>query len=161
MIIRMQITAQLARALGGFFGVGGGGVPGLGFHSGGTGGGRSDIHPHGRPGCVSAPRFHTGDWRGRNAGELSAPTKACLTPGQMRQLAPVGCVGSGNVQVTVNNAPAGTDATATTSRDSQGNVRIDVWLQRHTDDTSAGLIATGQSAINMALERRYGLRPRL
>lgn len=104
-----------------------------------------------------APRFHTGIGPGERAAVIQ-DTEGVFTAGQMRSLAPVG---SGSVTVNVMNAPAGTTATATTSSDSKGAMRVDVMLARKSDDMNAAAIDSGQSATNLSLERRYGLTPKL
>lgn len=109
-----------------------------------------------------APRFHSGIGPGERAAVIRTD-ESVLTPGQMRALGKAVASGTarGNVSVTINNAPAGTDAKVSQSQDENGGVRIDVWLQRHVDDTSAAMIDSGQSALNTSLERRYGLVPKL
>jgi hypothetical protein len=106
-----------------------------------------------------APRFHSGIGPGERAAVIQN-TESVLTAGQMKALAPAGS-GSGSVQVNVYNAPAGTSATSTQTKTGGGGTRIDVTLQRHMDDTTATHIASGESQTNQALERRYGLSPRL
>jgi hypothetical protein len=108
---------------------------------------------------VGAPRYHSGIGPGERPA-IVRDDESVLTPGQMKQLAPVGSGGNGAVTVNVMNAPAGTSATATVSRGAKG-MRIDVQLRQTQDDNNAGLIASGQSATNSALERRYGLTPKI
>jgi hypothetical protein len=103
------------------------------------------------------PRFH----RGIGPGERPAIIRndeSVLTPGQMQALGRMAGGFGGGITVNVNNAPAGMGANVTATKEGDG-IRIDLWLQRHTDDTSAALISHGQSSINQALERRYGLTP--
>jgi hypothetical protein len=105
----------------------------------------------------SLPRFHTGI----GPGEMPAVIRkdeSVLTPGQMRAM---GRTGGGNVQVNVYNAPAGTTADVKQSRGANGDMRLDVTLRRQVDDMSAAAIGSGESAMNSALEQRYGLRPQL
>lgn len=169
-----QLISGLFKGIGGMFGGMLGGPLGAGI-GGGVGGqlagalfhtGRGPGDPVGAwrggvPASVfaSAPRFHTGI----GPGEMPAVIRrdeSVLTPGQMRQLAPAGQGGAGPITVNVMNAPAGTTAEARTTRDGNG-VKIDVMLKRMVDDTGAAAIASGESATNAALERRYGLTPKL
>jgi hypothetical protein len=110
----------------------------------------------------NAPRFHTGIGPGERAAVIRND-ESVLTPGQMSQLAPAGKAGSngGPITVNINNAPAGTTATATQSKDGTGGMRLDVWLSRQVDDTAAASVDSGNSSLNASLERRYGLSPRL
>lgn len=63
------------------------------------------------------------------------------------------------VSVHLHGVPAGSAATATTSRGSDGSLNIDVMLRRQIDDTGAAAIGSGESAMNRAIEQRYGLEP--
>jgi hypothetical protein len=112
---------------------------------------------------VSAPRFHTGGMIGIDEVPIIAKRgEGVFTEGQMRKMAPVDKVGgTGPVTVNVINAPAGTTATSTSKPDGAGGLRIDVMLSRMMDDGVASHVASGQSATNNAIERRYGLVPKL
>lgn len=176
MIIRMQITAPLAQALGGMFGAGAAGAvdlstagvgalgPALGAFVLHTGRGPGDPIGSSRmvdPAVfIGAPRFHAGVGPGEQAA-IIRKDESVLTSGQMRALGGGLAGGAGPVTVVLNNAPAGTTATATSTRDASGGMRLEVFLTRHTDDTAAGLIDSGESGLNRSLERRYGLTPKL
>lgn len=134
----------------------GGQISGL-YHSG-RGPGDADrnfriVHP---AVFADAPRFHTGIGPGERAAVIR-DDESVLTPGQMRQLAPVGRGGA--VTINLMNAPAGTTATASAQQDGNGGLRLDVMLRTAQDDTNADLISRGDSATNREFERRYGLRP--
>lgn len=108
----------------------------------------------------NAPRYHTGIGPGERTAIIK-DDESVLTPGQMRALAPANSVRNGDIQVNVINAPAGTTATSQQSRTANGGTRIDITLKQQLDDTGAGLIDSGESAMNRSFERRYGLTPRL
>jgi hypothetical protein len=173
--VRMAITGPLAKMLGGA--VGGGGADGstfmpstsfmdhgFGYHSGGTGIEEASFKRYVHPAYFDdAPRFHSGI----GPNEIPAIIKndeSVLTKGQMAAIGKgMSAPGSsGPVTVNVINAPAGTTATSTATPTPGGGVQIDVMLSRMIDDTVAGHISSGQSAINSTLERRYpGMTPRL
>lgn len=101
-----------------------------------------------------APRFHGGI----GPGEMPAiirQDESVLTPGQLKAL---GQRGSGSVtvpvQIDVHNAPAGTSATASQTG---GGIKVDIYV----DDVAASKVIGGESKLNRALERRYGLVPQL
>jgi hypothetical protein len=155
-----QIISGLFSSLLGGAG-GGGGIIGSilgGVHHGGYGPGDAISGRYVHPAYYEmAPRFHGGIGPGERPA-IIRNDESVLTPGQMKA---IGRLSGGGVQVNILNAPAGTSATATTSRDGEGNMRVDVWLERQVDDTSAAMIDSGQSAINRSMERRYGLKPQL
>jgi hypothetical protein len=108
---------------------------------------------------LGAPRFHSGVGP-REVPAIIRDDESVLTPGQMRALGRM-AGGGGPVSVHITNAPPGTTAEATTTREPGGGTRIDIALKRHIDDRAAALVDSGQSAVNSSIERRYGLTPRL
>jgi hypothetical protein len=157
MLIDMAARRLVAQALGGLFG-----APTPVAHGGGTLG--YDSFPmrntswslfHG------APKFHSGGTAGREIPAILQEGESVLTPGQMRSLGKMSGGSSGPITVNVNNAPAGTKATATTSKDRGGGPKIDIWLETQIGDTAASLVDSGQSPLNASLERRYGLAPKI
>src|SRR5215211_4707831 len=110
-------------------------------------------------GFLGAPRFHSGVGP-REVPAIIRDDESVLTPGQMRALGRM-AGGGGPVSVHITNAPPGTTAEATTTREPGGGTRIDIALTRHIDDRAAALVDRGQSAVNSSIERRYGLTPRL
>jgi hypothetical protein len=177
MIIRMAVTAPLAKALGGAFGLG---MPGgmqspnfigppipAGFGAGHSGmiiGGMPTFTKSADPGVFGgARRYHTGGVPGLGHDEvpiIARKGEGIFTPEQMKAMGGMRS-GAGPVTIHVNNAPAGTQASATASTDSSGGTRVDIWLKRQIDDAVAAHIDTGQSSVNQSMERRYGLTPRL
>jgi hypothetical protein len=83
-----------------------------------------------------------------------------LTGRTMNVMAGLARMGGGSlgVEVHVHEAPGGDKANVRTSPDGG---RIDVFMRRQMDDTSAGLVDSGESRLNKSLERRYGLQPKL
>jgi lambda family phage tail tape measure protein len=180
--VRMAITGPLAKMLGGA--VGGGGADGstfmpsasfmdhgFGFATGGyTGpGGRTEpagiVHrgeyviPAPVVSRIGVPALNR--LRGYADGGFVEPSFHVPSMAPMPRSVSAARSG-GPVTVTINGViPADTKATATASRDASGGTNVVVQLQRMQDDTNAGLIASGQSATNSAMERRYGLTPRL
>ena len=106
-----------------------------------------DVHPSVFSG---AHRFHTGGIAGDEVPIIARKGEGVFTPGQMAAL------GGGGSSVTMNviNAPAGVQSQQT-SRDAQGNTRVDITLKAVDgavgDSLSAG---TGRRA----LASQYGVR---
>jgi hypothetical protein len=106
-----------------------------------------------------APRFHTGI----GPGELAAIIRndeSVLTPGQMRQLAPVGQGGAG---VIINvSTPAGTAVEAKQSKDSAGNTQVDMRvLARTISDVVASDISSRQGPVHSAMKDTFGIGDKL
>jgi hypothetical protein len=109
----------------------------------------------------NAPRFHTGIGPNERAA-IIRNDESVLTPGQMRALAPASRGGNAApVEVHVHADQGTTVQKTTQSRTQSGGMRMDVWLKRQIDDTTAAAISNGQTATTSALERRYGLVPKL
>ncbi len=101
-----------------------------------------------------APRFHTGI----GPGEIPAiiqPSESVLTPGQMRQLAPVSAlqqVTTGGVTVNIYGAPS--TPQVQTSQTSNG-MQIDVLFEQ-VDNYIASGIKTGNGSTALAISQTYG-----
>jgi len=132
-------------------------------------GGGSSVLPGGTPlgqGGIGHNAMGTYNWRGglTVVGE-KGPELVNLPRGA--QVIPNNKIGSpaggsvGPIVVNVTNAPAGTTATTSATRTSNGGVQVNVALRRQMDATSSDLIASGESQLNKTLEGRYGLVPRL
>lgn len=102
----------------------------------------------------NAPRFHTGI----GPGEIPAiiqPSESVLTPGQMRQLAPVSAmqqVSTGGVTVNIYGAPS-TPQVSTSQ--GQGGMQIDVMFEQ-VDNYIANGIRTGNGSVALAMSQTYG-----
>ena len=103
----------------------------------------------------NAPRFHTGI----GPGEIPAiiqPSESVLTPGQMRQLAPVSSMAqAGNVQVVVNIQGAPSTPQVRQSQSPGGGMQIDVLFEQ-VDNYIASGIKTGNGSTALAISQTYG-----
>lgn len=98
----------------------------------------------------NAPKFHSGGIAGNEVPIIAQRGEGVFTPGQMAALGMRGGMGGGGpVTVNVHNAPAGTNATATTQRDSNGGLNIEVML----DSANAKNIANPGSATRQVLSQ--------
>lgn len=98
-------------------------------------------------------------WVGENGPEVvNLPRGATVTPNNQIRVA------NDNrstlpPEIHIHNAPAGTSATANQSTGQNGRPRFDIFLRRQIDDTVSGLIGSGESSTNKALEQAYsGMR---
>lgn len=116
MIIRMQITGPLAKALGGAFGfMGGGGAAAAGggpiangffagAHSGAIVGSEATFMRAANPAIFAgAPKFHTGGVAGDEVPIIAKKGEGIFTPAQMKALAPAGGGGAAPVVNVTNN----------------------------------------------------------
>ncbi len=147
MIIKMSVAVPLARAMQSAFGAVSGSFGGFdfGLHPTARGDVFSQgrvIHPFALGGILSdivvkPTLFPMANGLGL-AGEAGPEAVMPLTRASDGRLGVVATGGSssggGNVTVNVYNAPAGMSAQAQTSRDSAGNLRVDVALKQMVDD---------------------------
>lgn len=104
----------------------------------------------------NAPRFHSGI----GPGEMPAiiqPSESVLTPGQMRQLAPVSSMSAsaGPVNVTINVTGAPSTPKVQQSQAAGGGMQIDVIFDQ-VDNYIASGIKTGNGATSMAIAQTFG-----
>lgn len=95
-----------------------------------------------RIGLSNLERLHRGYADGGYVGNITAPAQSEK---------PI-------ININIQEAPGGDKAQVRKSKD---GTRIDIVMRRQIDDTSANLIASGESSLNRVLERRYGLQPKL
>ena len=102
----------------------------------------------------NAPRFHTGIGPGEMAAIIQ-PSESVLTPGQMRQLAPVSAMQqAGPVQVVVNILGASSTPTVKQSQ-GQNGPQIDVMFEQ-IDNYIASGIKTGNGSTALAISQTFG-----
>lgn len=111
----------------------------------------------------TAPRHHKGTGMvGLDEVPIIAKRgEGVFTPEQMKRMAPVGSGGGGPITVNVVNAPAGSTADVKRTQQPGGGVNIEIALRRMIDDTTASLIANGNSKTHDVIKDRFGLSPRL
>ena len=106
----------------------------------------------------SAPRFHSGGVVGSEVPIIAKRGEAVFTPGQMRVLgAELGQRPEVLVNVHVDNRAPGTEATVQTRRDGNGNLGLDIVVEK-VEGKLARNIGRGEG-LAPTLERRYGLNP--
>jgi hypothetical protein len=174
MIIKITIVEPLMKALqasiggsglnvGSLLGIGGAGGSSAGtglslastgglYHTGGIVGAEPtsmrDVHPSAFSG---AHRFHTGGIAGDEVPIIAKKGEGVFTPGQMAALGGAG----GSVTVNVINAPAGVQSQQTT-RDAQGNTRVDITLKKAVDGAVGDSLSAGTG--RRVLANQYGVR---
>ncbi|MBL6934103.1 MAG: phage tail tape measure protein [Alphaproteobacteria bacterium] len=106
----------------------------------------------------SAPRFHSGGVIGSEVPIIATRGETVFTPGQMRVLG-AGLGEKPEVKVTVNvdNRAPGTEAKVQTRRDGNGNLGLDIVVEKVEGRLSRN-IGRGEG-LAPTLERRYGLNP--
>jgi hypothetical protein len=174
MIIKITIVEPLMKALQSAIGgsglnvgslLGGGGAGGSStgtglslastgglYHTGGIVGAEPtsmrDVHPSVFSG---AHRFHSGGIAGDEVPIIARKGEGVFTPGQMAALGG----GAGSVTVNVINAPAGVQGQRTT-RDAQGNTRVDITLKKAVDGAVGDSLSAGTG--RRVLANQYGVR---
>ena len=112
---------------------------------------------------TNAPHFHRGGIVGNEVPIIAQKGEAVFTPGQMRLLGsalhskPTVTVPTVTVSVKVENKVAGVEATASSRRDGQGNIDLNIMIQE-VESKLARNISRGEG-VAPVLERRYGLNP--
>jgi hypothetical protein len=107
-----------------------------------------DVHPSVFSG---AHRFHSGGIAGDEVPIIARKGEGVFTPGQMAALGG----GAGSVTVNVINAPAGVQGQRTT-RDAQGNTRVDITLKKAVDGAVGDSLSAGTG--RRVLANQYGVR---
>lgn len=104
----------------------------------------------------NAPRFHSGGMVGNETGIIAQKGEGVFTPGQM---AAIGAgMSSGDVNVIINNAPAG-GADVKKSRNQDGGVNLEITFGRMIDDRMNAAAADRGSSFNRTLRRTIGSNP--
>ncbi|HER27501.1 MAG TPA: hypothetical protein ENI69_10370, partial [Rhodospirillales bacterium] len=107
---------------------------------------------------ASAPRFHSGGVVGGEVPIIAKRGETVFTAGQMRMLgSELGQKPEVKVVVNVNNRAPGTEATVQSRRDSNGNLGLDIVVEK-IEGKLARNIGRGEG-LAPTLERRYGLNP--
>ena len=107
---------------------------------------------------ATAPRFHGGGVVGGEVPIIARRGETVFTPGQMRALgAGLGQKPEVRVNVHVDNRAPGTEATVQTSRDGNGNLGLEIVVEK-IEGKLARNIGRGDG-LAPTLERRYGLNP--
>jgi len=105
-----------------------------------------------------APRFHSGGVVGGEVPIIARRGETVFTPGQMRMLsAGMGQKPEVKVTVNVNNRAPGTEATAKVRQDGNGNIGLDIMVEKIEGRLSRN-IGRGEG-LAPTMERRYGLNP--
>ncbi len=111
----------------------------------------------------NAPRFHSGGVVGNEVPIIAKRGETVFTPGQMRALG-AGLLGARRGQkpevkvvVNVDNRAPGTEAKVQTRRDGNGNLGLDIVIEKVEGRLSRN-IGRGEG-LAPTLERRYGLNP--
>jgi TP901 family phage tail tape measure protein/lambda family phage tail tape measure protein len=111
----------------------------------------------------NAPRFHSGGVVGNEVPIIAKRGETVFTPGQMRALG-AGLLGARRGQkpevkvvVNVDNRAPGTEAKVQTRRDGNGNLGLDIVVEKVEGRLSRN-IGRGEG-LAPTLERRYGLNP--
>lgn len=106
----------------------------------------------------SAPKFHGGGLVGGEVPIIAQRGETVFTPGQMRALgAGLGQKPEVSVTVNVDNRAPGTEAQVQTRRDANGNLGLDIVVEK-VEGKLARNIGRGEG-LAPTLERRYGLNP--
>ncbi len=105
---------------------------------------------------AGAPRFHGGGIVGDEVPIIAKRGEGVFTKEQMKALGDTGNPVT-NVKVNVYNNAAGTKARATSSRDNNGDVSIDVIVEK-IEQTIGRNISKGEG-LSPILEQRYALNP--
>lgn len=107
---------------------------------------------------ASAPKFHGGGVVGGEVPIIAQRGETVFTPGQMRALgAGLGQKPEVSVTVNVDNRAPGTEAQVQTRRDANGNLGLDIVVEK-VEGKLARNIGRGEG-LAPTLERRYGLNP--
>lgn len=106
----------------------------------------------------SAPKFHGGGLVGGEVPIIAQRGETVFTPGQMRALgAGLGQKPEVSISVNVDNRAPGTEAQVQTRRDANGNLGLDIVVEK-VEGKLARNIGRGEG-LAPTLERRYGLNP--
>ncbi|MEQ8694216.1 MAG: phage tail tape measure C-terminal domain-containing protein [Gammaproteobacteria bacterium] len=107
---------------------------------------------------ASAPKFHGGGVVGGEVPIIAQRGETVFTPGQMRVLgAGLGQKPEVSISVNVDNRAPGTEAQVQTRRDANGNLGLDIVVEK-VEGKLARNIGRGEG-LAPTLERRYGLNP--
>lgn len=147
--IRQAITQPLMEGIGGFFGF-------SMAHGGGIIGTDKLAAKSASPLVfANAPRFHSGGIVGDEVPIIAKRGEGVFTREQMKALGDNGT--NVNISVNVVNKAVGAKATASSHRDVDGNVSIDVIVEQ-IENTIGKNINKGEG-LSPILERRYALNP--
>lgn len=105
---------------------------------------------------AGAPRFHSGGIVGDEVPIIAKRGEGVFTREQMKALGDTGNPTT-NIKVNVYNNAAGTKARATSSRDNNGDMSIDVIVEK-IEQTIGRNISKGEG-LSPILEQRYALNP--
>ena len=148
--IRQSITQPLMNGIGSYFG----------FAMAHTGGvvGADSLATKSASSFVfaGAPRFHGGGIVGDEVPIIAKRGEGVFTKEQMKALGDDGKRET-NIKVNVYNNASGTKARATSSRDDEGNLSIDVIVEK-IEQTIGRNISKGEG-LSPILEQRYALNP--
>ena len=148
--IRQSITQPLVNGIGNYFGF-------AMAHTGGVVGADSLASKSASSFVFAgAPRFHGGGIVGDEVPIIAKRGEGVFTKEQMKALGDTGNPVT-NVKVNVYNNAAGTKARATSSRDNNGDVSIDVIVEK-IEQTIGRNISKGEG-LSPILEQRYALNP--
>lgn len=107
---------------------------------------------------ANAPRYHTGGLVGNEIPIIAQRGETVFTKGQMEALGTeLNSKPAVNVRINVHNNASGTKATATSNRDSNGDLSIDVMIEQ-IEGAIGKNISKGEG-LSPILEQRYALNP--
>lgn len=150
--IRQSITQPLMSGLSSYFGF-------ATAHSGGVIGTDSLSSKVASPAVfANAPRYHTGGLVGDEIPIIAKRGETVFTKGQMDALgAELNNKPNVSVNINVHNNASGTTAKATSSQDANGNLSIDVMIEK-IEGAIGKNISKGEG-LSPILEQRYALNP--
>lgn len=150
--IRQSITQPLMSGLSSYFGF-------ATAHSGGVIGTDSLSSKVASPAVfANAPRYHTGGLVGDEIPIIAKRGETVFTKGQMDALgAELNNKPNVSVNINVHNNASGTTAKATSSQDANGNLSIDVMIEK-IEGVIGKNISKGEG-LSPILEQRYALNP--
>ncbi len=107
---------------------------------------------------ANAPRYHTGGLVGNEIPIIAQRGETVFTKGQMEALGTeLNSKPGVNVRINVHNNASGTKATATTSKDGNGDLSVDVMVEQ-IEGVIGRNISKGEG-LSPILEQRYALNP--
>lgn len=106
-----------------------------------------------------APRFHGGGIMGDEVPIIGKRGEGVFTPEQMRSLAPVGSMGGGMPQITVNITNTSNAQAQVTGqrRTADGGLQLDMLISQ-VEEALADRVGAGTGALASAFEGRYGMK---
>lgn len=168
-LIRMQIQSSITGPLSGalssfassFFGgsTAGTAAPVAAAHTGGVIGSDRLSNRHVSTSVFdNAPRFHTGGVIGNEVPIIAKQGETVFTPGQMNLLGDaLNSKPNVNISINVQNNASNAQATASMSKDSFGNMNLNIIIEE-IENKMVRNVSRGEG-LAPTLERRYGLNP--